>query len=85
MTEHAQRSHDIIEEEAVCPFCLKVIRSDADAHEFCALYAMAIDHPETAPSIQNEDGHTLYFCCSWCLRIYNRSRDNASHRGDTHS
>ena len=59
-------------QDAVCPFCHKAIRSDADAPEFCALCAMGVDHPELAPKLISPYGKTLYFCCSWCLRIYVR-------------
>jgi hypothetical protein len=59
-------------EEAICPFCLKPIRSDANFEEFCTICAMGITKPEIAPKWVNEEGKRLYFCCDWCLRIYMR-------------
>jgi predicted amidophosphoribosyltransferase len=59
-------------EETICPFCNKAIRSDANAPEFCALCGMGVDHPESAPSINTVGDQFLYFCCTWCLRLYVR-------------
>ncbi|MCK5414764.1 MAG: hypothetical protein KAJ35_05220 [Thermoplasmata archaeon] len=61
-------------EEVVCPFCSMPLRSDANAPAFCGLCGMGVDHLDSAPSIMGADGEELYFCCSWCLRIYTMSR-----------
>ncbi len=59
-------------QEAICPFCNKVIRSDADAPEFCALCGMGVYHPETVSFIHTVGDERLYFCCVRCQRLYAR-------------
>jgi hypothetical protein len=71
-------AHDIIQdpmEEATCPFCHKIIRSDANLKVACALCGMGVPHLDTAPQAMTPGGEALHFCCSWCLRIYRRSFD----------
>ena len=67
-------------EEATCPFCHKVLRSDADSPEFCGLCGMGVYHPDTAPSINTMGDQFIYFCCSWCLKLYVRDVKH-SHEG----
>lgn len=56
--------------EKLCPICSKIIRSDADIHEYCTLCGMDISEYSSVPNYKNKDGNILYFCCARCLLIY---------------
>lgn len=56
--------------EKLCPICSKIIRSDANVHDYCALCGMGIPVDLSTPTYKNKNGKVLYFCCDMCFSIY---------------
>ncbi|MFX1593944.1 MAG: hypothetical protein ACFFCL_14730 [Promethearchaeota archaeon] len=56
--------------EKLCPICSKIVRSDAELHDYCKLCGMGISVNLTTPRLKDKEGNVLYFCCNRCLSIY---------------
>jgi hypothetical protein len=66
-------------DDGTCPFCNRPARMGADSPATCAMCAMEIHHPDEAVTVEGQSGQTLYFCCIWCQRIYQRAVIREAH------
>ena len=76
---HAFEEEDKIfnHNEKICPICRKIIRSDVNDHEYCALCGMGIPSDSLNDYIYKyQYGKTLRFCCYKCFSIYKRHISN---------
>lgn len=55
-----------------CPIYDKELVSDANIKEACRLCGMGIENNMKSPSLYNDKGEKIIFCCERCINMYVR-------------